>query len=66
MKSFSKAGKSRGSLVTGKLQEHKELSTADTLGRWNTGQCPVGSVAKMGSVAKKERRSNRSSHFSRG
>ena len=31
VKPFSKAGKSRGSLVTGKLQEHKELSTVDTL-----------------------------------
>ena len=46
VKSFSKAGKSRESLVTSKLQEHKELSTADTLGSWNTG--PAGQNGRCG------------------
>ena len=56
VKPFSKAGKSRGSLVTGKLQEHKELSTVDTLGRWNT--VLGGQNGRCGK--KRKRRSNSS------
>ena len=35
----------------GKLQEHKELSTADTFGRWNTGL-----AGQNGRCGKKKRR----------